>query len=60
MIDPSYVPHEQREPQLYTEEKYHYTLEDRIKDAVASVLLAIGFFGVVWVAFALDVITTGM
>ena len=41
-------------------EKYEYTKLDRAKDALAAGLLFSGLFVMTWIAFALDVITTGM
>lgn len=64
-INPDYVPHEQRDihtnpnPQVDAV-SYQYTRMDYIKDAVAGVFLMASFFVVVWIAFAMDVITTGM
>ena len=41
-------------------EKYEYTKLDHIKDALAATLLFGALFVMTWIAFALDVITTGM
>jgi hypothetical protein len=37
-----------------------YTTKDMIIDAIATVFASAAFFVVVWVAFAMDVMTTGM
>lgn len=64
-INPDYVPHEQRDihtnpnPQVDAV-SYQYTRTEQIVDAVAGVFLMAAFFVVVWIAFAMDVITTGM
>ena len=58
-VNPDFVPPEQRPPVVETV-SYQYTTMDYVKDALAGVLLAAGFFVVVWIAFAMDVITTGM
>jgi hypothetical protein len=42
------------------EEKYEYTKMDYVKDGIACVCLCVGLFVLTWIAFALDVITTGM
>ena len=42
------------------EEKYEYTTVDYIKDGVATVCMATTLFIMIWIAFALDVTTTGM
>ena len=39
---------------------YQYTRADYIKDAIGIACLGVGFGIMVWFAFALDVITTGM
>ncbi len=37
-----------------------YTRRDTIIDAIAAVVASAAFFVIVWVAFAMDVMTTGM
>jgi hypothetical protein len=39
---------------------YQYTRLDYVKDAVAGVILMGSIFIMIWIAFAMDVITTGM
>ena len=41
-------------------EEYKYTTMDCVKDAVATTFAGAAFFVIVWIAFAMDVITTGM
>jgi len=60
-IDPNFIPPEHRtavEPG--STETYEYTWEDRVRDGVAALFLCAVFGLLVWVAFALDVMTTGM
>ncbi len=48
---------------LFAEEKklmQEYGTKEKIWDAIACVMFAISFFVLTWVAFAMDVITTGM
>ena len=64
-VNPEYVPHEQRltgpDPKQATiPVPYQYTTMDYIKDGLAVAFLGATFFIVVWIAFAMDVITTGM
>jgi len=40
--------------------EYKYTKLNRYSDVVATVLLSVGFFVMTWIAFAMDVMTTGM
>jgi hypothetical protein len=64
-VSPGFIPPEQREqvriqkpqPTLVVSE---YTTLDYVKDALAAVLLMGTIFVMIWIAFALDVITTGM
>ena len=37
-----------------------YGKKEKIQDAVAGVVLCAAFFVMTWIAFGLDVITTGM
>jgi|1_EtaG_2_1085319.scaffolds.fasta_scaffold46438_3 hypothetical protein len=39
---------------------YQYSRLDYVKDALAAVILMGGIFVMIWIAFALDVMTTGM
>ncbi len=39
---------------------YQYAALDYVKDAVAGVILMGTMFVMIWIAFAMDVITTGM
>jgi hypothetical protein len=39
---------------------YRYTNLDYAKDALAGVIFMSGMFVAIWIAFAMDVITTGM
>ncbi len=62
---PGFIPPEQREqarnskptPVLVISE---YTTLEYIKDAVTAVFLMGTIFVMIWIAFAMDVITTGM
>lgn len=48
-IDPNYVSPEQ-----------HYTTKDKVGDFFAALFMSAAFFIFTWIAFAMDVITTGM
>jgi len=37
-----------------------YGSKEKFWDAIASIMLGIGFFALTWVAFAMDALTTGM
>ncbi len=64
-VSPDFIPPEQREqagnpkptPVLVISE---YTTLDYVKDAVTAVFLMGTIFVMIWIAFAMDVITTGM
>jgi hypothetical protein len=61
MIDPSFVPPEHRNTATVEVIRTHeYTNRDRANDALAAVLLFGALFVITWIAFGLDVITTGM
>jgi hypothetical protein len=57
-IDPNEV---QQPANQYVEAvNYQYTNFDYFKDACACAVCAVGFFVLIWISFAMDVITTGM
>jgi len=64
-VSPDFIPPEQREqtgnpkptPVLVISE---YTTLEYVKDAVTAVFLMGTIFVMIWIAFAMDVITTGM
>ena len=65
MYNPDFIPPEQRDAMrnpnsVADSNSYQYTRFDYVKDALASVILMGGIFVMIWIAFALDVITTGM
>ena len=40
--------------------KYVYTFEDKVRDAIGALSLFVWWGSMIWIAFALDVMTTGM
>ena len=46
--------------QVVDSTSYQYSRLDYAKDVVASVILMCGIFVMIWIAFAMDVLTTGM
>lgn len=64
-MNPDFVPPEQRNIHVNPNPEvdavsYQYTKIDYAKDILATLVLGAGFFVMIWIAFALDVITTGM
>jgi len=59
-IDPNDTLFEKRTIKPLETVSHQYTQLDAVKDAVAAVFCAAAFFVLIWIAFAMDVITTGM
>jgi len=65
MYNPDFIPPEQRDTlcnpsSVVDSNSYQYTRLDYVKDALAAVILMSGIFVMIWIAFAMDVLTTGM
>ena len=64
-VSQDFIPPEQREQARNSNSRpdvttYQYSKLDYAKDAAAALLLMGTIFVMIWVAFAMDVITTGM